>query len=52
MIYIDDILIVGEDTNIANIRRGLAAKRKIKELLFERFLRYDIIREGNIIFVN
>jgi len=52
MIYVDDILATGEDTNIADIRRGLAAKRKIKELPFERFLGYNIIREGNIIFVN
>jgi hypothetical protein len=37
---------------MANIRRGLAAKRKIKELLFKRFFGYDIIREGNIIFAN
>ena len=52
MIYIDDILVTSELTNIADIRRGLAAKRKIKELLFERFLRYNIIREENIIFIN
>ena len=37
------MLVTSEDTNIAEIRRGLAAKRKIKELLFKRFLRYNII---------
>ena len=52
MIYVDDILATSEDADIADIRRGLAAKRKIKELPFERFLRYDIMREGNVIFVN
>ena len=46
------MLVTSEDANVAEIRRGLAAKRKMKELLFERFLRYNIIREGNVIFVN
>ena len=52
MIYVDDILATGEDADVADIRRGLVAKRKIKELPFERFLRCDIIQEGNVIFVN
>jgi len=52
MIYVDDMLATGEDADMADIRRGLAAKRKMKELPFERFLGCDIIREGNVIFIN
>jgi hypothetical protein len=53
MIYIDNILATRHTDEIARVKKGLLSKRKLKELLFKRFLSYDIIRESlGVIVIN
>jgi hypothetical protein len=52
LIYVNDILATSEEAEVATIRQGLRGKRKLKELLFNRFLGYDITQEGSIILTN
>jgi hypothetical protein len=49
LIYVDDILATSKEAEVAVIRQGLTSKRKLKELLFSRFLGYNITREGSVI---
>jgi hypothetical protein len=51
---VDDILSTSLDDEIARVRDGIASKRKLKMLLFKRFLGCDVFYDRNesVIFMN
>ncbi|OKP11153.1 Retrovirus-related Pol polyprotein from transposon TNT 1-94, partial [Penicillium subrubescens] len=54
LIYVDDVLSTGLDSEIKRIRDAMALKRKLKILPFKRFLGCDIFHDQKkgIIFMN
>jgi hypothetical protein len=54
LIYVDDVLSTGLNSEIQRVRDAMALKRKLKILPFKRFLGCDIFhqKEKGIIFLN